>query len=103
MGRRDAAWRADVGALFIQQVEAVNDMVALRTYEFLHATFGEYLVPRLTWHMLCDLQRMQAAQRPTLSSGPVDNSNLYALPFTPLTVRNSAIDFRVELAAERRR
>lgn len=49
------------------QGEAVNDMVALWTYQFLHATFGEYLVARLTWHMLCDLQRMQAAQRLTLS------------------------------------
>jgi hypothetical protein len=85
---------------FVQRAEAVNDLVTLRTYEFLHATFGEYLVARLTWHMLCDLHRMESAQRPTLSAGPLDDSNLYALlSFTPLTARKSVIDFLLELAA----
>ncbi|MEU4743463.1 ATP-binding protein [Actinosynnema sp. NPDC023658] len=85
---------------FIQRAEAVNDLVTLRTYEFLHATFGEYLVARLTWHVLCDLHRVESTQRPTLSAGPADDSNLYALlSFTPLTARKSVIDFLIELAA----
>ncbi|HEX8865797.1 MAG TPA: ATP-binding protein, partial [Lentzea sp.] len=40
---------------FVQTSEAVReDHTKLRTYEFLHATFGEYLVARYVWRTLLD-------------------------------------------------
>lgn len=50
---------------FVQRAQSVRDGQVLATYEFLHATFGEYLAIRLTLHLLTDL----LAPRPTLSSG----------------------------------
>jgi hypothetical protein len=40
---------------FVQQARATRNEETLRTFEFLHATSGEYLVARLTWRVLLDL------------------------------------------------
>ncbi|MCG8925825.1 NACHT domain-containing NTPase [Lentzea sp. CC55] len=85
---------------FVQCAKAMRDEEELRTYEFLHATFGEYLVARLTWCALMDLH--DGASRPRRITGAqVDDSFLYALlSFTPLTSSVPVIEFLVEQAGK---
>lgn len=40
---------------FVHRAQASRDDTQLETYEFLHATFGEFLVARLTWQALLDV------------------------------------------------
>ncbi|MFJ4876739.1 NACHT domain-containing protein [Streptomyces sp. NPDC088745] len=62
---------------FVQKAQAVQDERELTTYEFLHATFGEYLVARLAVLLVDQL----LDQRPALSLGraPVDDDLVYVL------------------------
>jgi len=91
---------------FIYEAQATRDGTRLRTYEFLHATFGEYLIARLVTKELSDLAesiRPAAARRPA----PVDDAFLHAiLSFMPLTMRGTVISFLAdrlqELPNERR-
>ncbi|MEU7583347.1 hypothetical protein AB0B50_37885 [Streptomyces sp. NPDC041068] len=64
---------------FIHRAEAFRDDMRLRSYEFLHATFGEFLIARLITHELQDLLAGEraGAQRPRRSR--TDDSFLYAL------------------------
>ncbi|HWO68970.1 MAG TPA: hypothetical protein VNO31_53960, partial [Umezawaea sp.] len=84
---------------FIQRAQAVRDEKTLRTYEFLHATFSEYLVARFTWHTLRDLLGVEKST-PRLARGrALDDSELYSLlSFTPLSTRQPVIRFLRELA-----
>ncbi|GAB2625825.1 hypothetical protein GCM10027168_66960 [Streptomyces capparidis] len=69
---------------FVQRAQALREGDRLRTYEFLHATFGEYLVARLTVTLACGL----LDQRPALAVGPapLDDDLLYALlSYAPLS------------------
>ncbi|MFD5030344.1 NACHT domain-containing protein [Streptomyces sp. NPDC058405] len=71
---------------FVQRGQAVRDDQRLTTYEFLHATFGEYLAARLAVQLLQGL----AAQRPALALGriSVDDDLLYVLlSYAPLSSR----------------
>ncbi|WP_190113284.1 NACHT domain-containing protein [Streptomyces cinnamoneus] len=71
---------------FVQRAQAVQDSRRLSTYEFLHATFGEYLAARLAVQLVTGL----LGQRPVLIVGPapVDDDLLYALlSFAPLSSR----------------
>lgn len=81
---------------FIYEAQATRDGARLRTYEFLHATFGEYLVARLVAQELGDLAktaRPAAARRPA----PADDAFLHAiLSFMPLTMRGTIISFLAE-------
>ncbi|NUT96614.1 MAG: hypothetical protein HOY78_31785 [Saccharothrix sp.] len=73
----------------------------LRTYEFLHATFGEYLVARLALRAAVDLHTAHAAGRNRLvpTGEELDDSLLYALlSFQPLTARAPVVGFVVRLA-----
>jgi NACHT conflict system protein len=83
---------------FVQRAEAVRDEKTLRTYEFLHATFSEYLVARLTWHTLRDLLGAEKST-PRLSRGrALDDSELYGLlSFAPLTTRLPVVRFLEEM------
>ncbi|MFF7475778.1 NACHT domain-containing protein [Streptomyces sp. NPDC008092] len=76
LGRRQtpaAAFRTPLNAaetalgrfFFVQRAQSVRDGQVLASYEFLHATFGEYLAIRLALHVLADLLR----PRPALSLG----------------------------------
>ncbi|MFB8174586.1 hypothetical protein ACFC8N_00685 [Streptomyces sp. NPDC055966] len=63
---------------FVHEAQAVVTEQPLRSYEFLHATFGEHLAARL----------IDRALRRLAESGAVDDGELYALlSFTPLTDR----------------
>ncbi|MFC9004796.1 hypothetical protein ACFV2I_36395 [Streptomyces microflavus] len=91
---------------FVQRAQSVRDGQVLATYEFLHATFGEYLAVRLTLHLLTEL----LAPRPALSLGNtrIDDDLAYALlSYTSLASRQM-LRFARSLtgrlpAAERRR
>ncbi len=71
---------------FIQRAQALRDEQRLATYEFLHATFGEFLAVRLAVNVLHDL----LGRRPALMSGParVPDDLLYALlSYVPFSSR----------------
>jgi hypothetical protein len=71
---------------FVQRNQAISADTRLATFEFLHATFGEYLIARLTVQLAAGL----AAQRPALAVGyaRLDDDLLYALlSFGPLSAR----------------
>ncbi|WP_447034960.1 NACHT domain-containing protein [Streptomyces sp. DSM 118878] len=71
---------------FVQRAQSIRDGQKLSTYEFLHATFGEYLVVRLAVQILTGL----LGHRPVLSmsSEPVNDELLFALlSFAPLSSR----------------
>ena len=71
---------------FIQRAQAVRDGARLQTFEFLHATFGEYLVARLAVQLVVRL----VSQQPALSVGSirVEDDLLYSLfSFAPLSSR----------------
>jgi hypothetical protein len=83
---------------FMQRTEAVReDRTRLRTYEFLHATFGEYLVARLVWQRLLELRREDEARSRRKST--VDDTELYSvLSFAALTASKPVLDFLREFA-----
>ncbi|MEU9603457.1 hypothetical protein [Streptomyces sp. NPDC048057] len=67
-GRRAPLGQGDIALgrfFFVQRSQALRDAQRLATYEFLHATFGEYLVARLSVQLLEGL----LAQRPALAVG----------------------------------
>ncbi|MFJ9822231.1 NACHT domain-containing protein [Streptomyces sp. NPDC101151] len=97
MGRASAqasGFRTPLGAaevalarfFFVQRAQSVRDGRVLATYEFLHATFGEYLVVRLSLHVLTSL----LAPRPSLSmaESSIDDDLAYTLlSYAPLSSR----------------
>jgi hypothetical protein len=86
---------------FVQQAEATRDERTLRTYEFLHATFGEYLVARSTWRVLLDLVEVENSRTRRRFAGEVDDSELYALlSFMPLCVRGPVVEFLKDMAGQ---
>jgi len=77
---------------FIQRSQALRDGQHLQAYEFLHATFGEYLVARLTVRALHDAVARDAAG--TLALQPRDDDLLSSLlGYTPLTARATVLPF----------
>jgi hypothetical protein len=85
---------------FIQRAQAVQDGRSLQTYEFLHATFGEYLVARLVVHALKDAAARQAARILALPAARADDELIQSLlGFTPLTARNTVMPFITSLLA----
>jgi hypothetical protein len=71
---------------FVQRAQAVQHQRSLATYEFLHATFGEYLAVRLAVQLLRGLP----GRRSALVVGPaaIDDDLLYVLlSYAPLSSR----------------
>jgi hypothetical protein len=82
---------------FVHEAQATRDNTRLRTYEFMHATFSEYLIARLVTRELGDLA--DAAQFAVNRSRAVspDDAFLYALlSFSPLTTRGTIVSFLAE-------
>ncbi|ARX88847.1 hypothetical protein SMD44_08334 [Streptomyces alboflavus] len=68
---------------FVQRAQSIRDGRTLSTYEFLHATFGEYLAVRLAVRLVSGL----LDHRPVLSTGrePLNDDLMFALlSFAPL-------------------
>ncbi|KUF12944.1 NACHT domain-containing protein [Streptomyces silvensis] len=88
-GLRSPLGQAEVALgrfFFVQRAQSIRDGRTLSTYEFLHATFGEYLAVRLAVRLLSGL----LAHRPALSMGgePLNDDMMFALlSFAPLASR----------------
>ncbi|MEU6024839.1 ATP-binding protein [Micromonospora sp. NPDC047134] len=80
---------------FIQRAQAVQEEQTRQTYEFLHATFGEYLVARLVVQAVRDTEAREAASTLALRLGPSHDDDLLGslLGFTPLTARATVLPF----------
>jgi hypothetical protein len=101
-------FRAPLGAaelvlgqfFFVQESQALRGERRLHTYEFLHATFGEYLVARLIWQVLAKMvARAEVDARLPLGASAQDDWLLFALlSFAPLSSRSSVIGFLTEFA-----
>ncbi|MDX8148613.1 ATP-binding protein [Lentzea sp. BCCO 10_0061] len=85
---------------FVQKTEATRaDSTTLRTYEFLHATFGEYLVARFVWNRLTELREEDRARSKRKASA--DDTELYAvLSYMALVTSKPVLDFLREFAAK---
>ncbi|MFJ8826925.1 NACHT domain-containing protein [Streptomyces sp. NPDC102467] len=103
----DAAEVALGRFFFVQRAQSLRDGRVLATYEFLHATFGEYLTVRLTLRLLTDLLPARPSAF-SLAEGRIDDDLAYTLlSYAPLSSRQMT-HFAVELtqrmpAAERDR
>ncbi len=88
-----AGGQAIVGRFFfVHQAQALHDGRRLTTCEFLHSTFGEYLVARL---VLRELAALAAGEGH-------DDGLLYALlSFIPLSARRPIVDFLVSALRDR--
>ncbi|MGW0436408.1 NACHT domain-containing protein [Micromonospora sp. NPDC003197] len=84
---------------FVHRAQASRDDSRLETYEFLHATFGEFLVARLVWQALADLMAREAAATMSFGGGPVDDDLLHALlSYAVLSNRAPTVGFLTAFA-----
>jgi hypothetical protein len=71
---------------FVQRAQAVLEGSRMQTFEFLHATFGEYLAARLTVQLATDLLERRSSLM--LNTVMADDDLLYGLlSFAPLSSR----------------
>ncbi|MEU4767847.1 hypothetical protein AB0H12_31825 [Actinosynnema sp. NPDC023794] len=83
---------------FVHAARAAHDGQVSRTYEFLHATFGEYLVARLVHRVSLDLlARERAAKSRYGRQEPGTGWLEPVLSFAPLTTRAPVVSFLREL------
>jgi hypothetical protein len=86
---------------FVHEAQAIQEGVRLNAFEFLHATFGEYLVARIVANELRDLAAIEAVTTDRSRHSPPDDSYLRALlSFAPLSNRATIIDYLVELVKQ---
>ncbi|MFB9630293.1 NACHT and WD40 repeat domain-containing protein [Nonomuraea helvata] len=79
---------------FIHRAQATRDHDVVQTYEFLHATFGEYLIARLIITLLADL----AVKESGLVVTEVDDALLQTLlSWSALSSRTTIVSFLREL------
>jgi hypothetical protein len=93
------AQRATGRFFFIHKSEARLHDERTRSYEFLHATFGEFLVARLAVSALRDITAFREVIRHgTTAAGQLDDGFLYAaLSFSCLVSRTPIISFMKEM------
>jgi hypothetical protein len=85
---------------FVHESRATYDNRKLRTYEFLHATFGEFLVAHLVVRVLTEALTSETDSVPSSQHGP-DSGMLHALlSFAALTARNPVVIFLGDLFDE---
>ncbi|GGN81605.1 hypothetical protein GCM10010112_58240 [Actinoplanes lobatus] len=83
---------------FVHRAQAVRASRTLATYEFLHGSFGEYLVARFTWQLLQEaVSRLSVAVSPTWNADDGLFSRL--LSFVPLAIRSLILRFLAEFSA----
>ena len=82
---------------FVHEARAVQGNRRLRTYEFLHATFGEFLVARMVVNILTGMLSSDTASVPAPQHG-TDGGLLYALlSLTALSARGPVVAFLGDL------
>ncbi|MEV4637104.1 hypothetical protein AB0J80_07095 [Actinoplanes sp. NPDC049548] len=83
---------------FIQRSRATQDDRVLQTYEFLHATFGEFLVARLVVRALRETAARAAVARLPLGGGRRDDGLVQTLlGYSPLAARATVLPFVASL------
>ncbi|WP_086664840.1 NACHT domain-containing protein [Lentzea kentuckyensis] len=86
---------------YIHRARTMLEGEVLGTYEFLHATFGEFFVARLTWRCLMELVEQARAEKARMFSGHqrLDDTQLRTfLSWALLSTRTTTLDFLEELA-----
>ncbi|GAB7051083.1 hypothetical protein JCM9534A_62090 [Catenuloplanes indicus JCM 9534] len=85
---------------FVHRARATRDLAELETYEFLHATFGEFLAARLIHGIVAELVARERVT--TFHTGTaLDDDLLHALlSFAPLADRRQVVLFLRGLASE---
>ena len=82
---------------FVHESRATHDNRQLRTYEFLHATFGEFLVAHHVVRVLTDMLAQRTAHDLPQPDGE-DSGMLHALlSFAALTTRTPVVGFIADL------
>jgi hypothetical protein len=85
---------------FIYEALATQDEKRVHTYEFLHATFSEFLVARLAYRMLQEIMKREQVTESTFATVPLDYGQINAiLSYSPLTTRSSIVGFLREMVA----
>jgi hypothetical protein len=84
---------------FVHESHATRDETRLQTYEFLHATFGEFLVARLVTQILTDMTAREAAAAGSPLGGADDGLLHALLSFAALTARAPIVAFLDDLLA----
>ncbi|MFI5491193.1 NACHT domain-containing protein [Actinoplanes sp. NPDC051859] len=84
---------------FIQRSRATQDDRTLQTYEFLHATFGEFLVARLVVRALRDTAAQAAVSTLALGAARDDGLLRTLLGYAPLSARATVLPFVTSLLA----
>jgi hypothetical protein len=86
---------------FVHQAQAIQEGSRLSAFEFLHATFGEYLVARIIASELRSLVAIEAFRIDRSRYSPPDDSYLRALlSFAPISSRATIIDYLSELVSQ---
>ncbi|WP_439657513.1 NACHT domain-containing protein [Lentzea sp. HUAS TT2] len=86
---------------YIHRARTMLEGEDLGTYEFLHATFGEFFVARLTWRCLTELVEQVRTEKARMFSGHrrVDDTQLRTfLSWALLSTRTTTLDFLSEMA-----
>ena len=89
------AAQVEVGRFFfIHEAQATRDNTRLHAYEFLHATFGEYLIARLLTRELADLADTAQLSASRTRQQSADDTFLHALlSYMPLTMHGTTVSF----------
>ena len=101
MARRLSRAQMAVGRFFfIHRSQAILDDMRINDYEFLHATFGEYLVARLVHKILAHFITLSKTDKPSRvvrSTSVIDDTRLWdLLSFAPLTDGSQTVPFLSE-------
>lgn len=99
----DSAHRLLARFFFVHQAQSKSPEGLQQAYEFLHSTFGEYLVAHLAHEVLTDvykdMDRISRSRFASAHSADQWASMLFA--FQPLSQRTQILEFFAELSAER--
>lgn len=86
---------------FVHRASAMRSDHRVSTYEFVHATFAEYLIARLVWRALSVMADNVPKSWSPLTGGGVDDHLLHAvLSYEPLSLRTPILRFLRGMAAE---
>ncbi|PSL57118.1 hypothetical protein B0I31_10295 [Saccharothrix carnea] len=86
---------------FIHRASAMRNDHSVSTYEFVHATFAEYLIARLVWRALSVMADNVPKSWSPLTGGGVNDHLLHAvLSYEPLSLRTPILRFLREMAAQ---
>jgi hypothetical protein len=85
---------------FVHESRATQGEALVQTYEFLHATFGEFLVAQLVTRILAAIAVREAAAVGSLPGGTDDGLLHALLSFAVLTARTPVIGFLGDLLGQ---